>query len=892
MRKNLIFILCAILVLCCTANVSAQVEIPGNRVDYTSAKEYTIRSLTVESNSDKVDRQFVKILSGLQEGQKVKIPGDDIAKAIQRLWDEKVFSNIKIYHTKIENGSVDLVIYVEERPRLLRYSIKGVKKSEADDIKEQIKLFKGEVVTEYLVKSVEHRIKDFYSEKGFLDATVTFEQYVDTANNFENNFVNLRILIDKREKVRVGRITVEGNRHVKLSKIRRKMKDALYEKSRVDVGRDLLDLFSGRKKFKTVDSTTLADGFYESAVEYFRNSVRINIFKASKYNKSELEPAKDNVIAVYNSKGYRDAKFIKDSIYFAEGDIYADFEIHEGKQYYFRDIEWVGNKRYRSGQLDTILAIKKGDVYNLERLQQSLQFNPSGMDISSLYQDIGYLFFNVEPVEVRVEGDSIDLEIRIYEGKQARVNKIFIEGNTKTNDIVILRELRIKPGDLFSRSEIIRSQTALSQLGIFDAQNMDVRPIPNPVDGTVDLVFIVAEAPSDQIELSGGWGAGQIVGTIGLTFNNFSLRNMFKKGAWTPLPSGDGQRLSLRVQANGPAYQAYSFSFTEPWLGGKKPISFSVFFNHSNIDYTTSGNINGQKLINTTVGVSLGKQLKWPDDFFSVLFTLSYQRYDVKDYRLFSSSTSTFTGVSNNISFTAQIQRNSTNDWIFPTSGSQIQASVELTPPYSALGGWNLNGATLSEKYKFIEYHKWKFKAQWYLPLTRPKGNNTSRFVMMARAEFGYLGYYNSGIGLTPFERFFLGGDGLTGYNIDGREIIALRGYQNYALTPGYSNGNSGNAIGGAIYSKYTLEFRYLISPNPQAKIYALAFMEAGNSWEGVQNFQPFQLNRSIGAGVRIFLPMFGLLGVDYGYGFDPVRGTPDSERQKGVFHFMIGQQF
>jgi outer membrane protein insertion porin family len=765
-----------------------------------------------------------------------------------------------------------------------------VKKSEADDIKENIKLFKGEVVTEYLKKSAEHRIKDYYAEKGYLDAEVIFDEYPDTSSNFRNNFVNLRININRKEKVRVGRITVEGNEHVKMSQIRRKMKDALYEKSRFDVGQDILNLLSGKTKFKTVDSLALADGPYQSAVEYFRNSVRVNIFKASKYNKTEVETAKDNVIALYNSKGYRDAKFTKDSIYLKDGDIYADFEIEEGKPYYFRNIRWVGNKRYRSGQLDTILGIKKGDVYNTERLQQGLQFSPTGMDIGSLYQDIGYLFFNVEPVEVKVDGDSIDLEIRIYEGKQARVNKIFIEGNSKTNDIVILRELRIKPGDLFSRSDIIRSQTALSQLGIFDAQNMDVRPIPNPVDGTVDLVFVVAEAPSDQIELSGGWGAGQIVGTLGLTFNNFSLRNMFKKGAWTPLPSGDGQRLSLRAQSNGPNYQSYNFSFTEPWLGGKKPISFSVFFNHSNINYGTTST--AQRLINTTVGVSLGKQLKWPDDFFSILFTLSYQRYDVNNYRLFTNTTATFSGVSNNISFTAQIQRNSTDDWIFPTSGSQIQASVELTPPYSLLTGANMNGASLNEKYQFIEYHKWKFKAQWYLPLTKKKGTNPQRFVMMARAEFGFMGYYNSAIGLTPFERFFLGGDGLTGFNIDGREIIALRGYQNYSLTPGYQDGNSGNATGAAIYSKYTLEFRYLISPNPQAKIYALTFLEAGNSWEGIDSFQPFQLNRSVGAGVRIFLPMFGLLGVDYGYGFDPVRGTSESDRQKGVFHFMIGQQF
>lgn len=897
MKLRFFIYLITVFILSGTDAIFAQIQIPENNVDYSSPIEYTIRSLTVESNSDQIEKQFVKDLSGLRVDQKIKIPGDEISKAINRLWNEKVFSNIKIYYTKVEGGKVDLVIYVEERPRLFGLRIKGnIRRAESDDIKEQISFYKGLVYTEYVEKAFEHRIRDYLGEKGFLNPDITFTtQPPDSSKvKIRNNMVDLVIQIDKNEKVRVGRIDVEGNRNMHLSKIRRKMKDALYEKSRFDVWYDIWDLLKGKKKFKTVDSTTLADGFYESAVEYFRNSVRVNIFKSSKYTKFEVEPAKDQVIALYNAKGYRDAKFVKDSIYLADGDIQADFKIEEGRQYYFRDIRWVGNKKYRAGQLDSILGIKKGDIYNLDRLQQGLSFNQSGADITSLYQDIGYLFFNVEPVEVLVDGDSIDLEIRIYEGKQARVNKIFIEGNTKTNDNVILRELRIRPGDLFSRSDIIRSQTALSQLGIFDAQNMDVRPIPNPVDGTVDLVFIVAEAPSDQIELSGGWGAGQIVGTLGLTFNNFSLRNMFKKGAWTPLPSGDGQRLSIRAQSDGPNFQSYSFNFTEPWLGGKKPISFSIFFNHSVIQYGTTAD--ATKLINTTAGFSLGKQLKWPDDFFSVLFSLTYQRYDAANYRLFSGTTDMFTGISNNISFTAQIQRNSTDDFIFPTSGSLISASVELTPPYASMLGWDLNGASLDKKYEFLEYHKWKFKAQWFLPLTKRKSNQNgtfhgSRFVLMARAEFGYLGYYNSSIGLTPFERFFLGGDGLTGFNIDGREIISCRGYQNFALTPGY-NGNSGNAVGGALYTKYTVEFRYLISPNPQAKIFALAFLEAGNSWEGVDKFQPFVLNRSVGAGVRIFLPMFGLLGVDYGYGFDPVRGVSENDRQKGVFHFMIGQQF
>ncbi|MCX7743245.1 MAG: BamA/TamA family outer membrane protein [Flavobacteriales bacterium] len=853
-----------------------------NTIDYSTPREYTISSIEVESNSDRIDKQFVKILSGLEVGRKIKVPGDDISQAIQKLWKEKVFSNIKIYHTNAEKGKIDLVIYVEERPRLSKFSIKGVRKGEADDIKEKIKLFRGEVVTEYLLKMTEYRIKDFYAEKGFLDTEVTFTLEDDTT--FSSNAVIMRITINKNEKVKVERITVEGNKHVRLSKIRRKMKDALVEKSRVDVGQDILNLLSGKIKWKDVDSTILEDGLYQAAVEYFTNSTRINIFKKSKYVKEELPNAKNAVIALYNAKGYRDAKFVKDSIYLKDGSIYADFKIDEGKKYYIRKITWVGNKRYRSGQLDTILGIKRGDVYNQEKLDQSLRFNPSGMDISSLYQDIGYLFFNIDPVEVLIEGDSVDIEMRIYEGKQARINKIIISGNTKTSDHVILREIRCNPGDLFSRSDIVRSQQALAQLGFFDAQAMDVRPIPNPADGTVDLEFVVAEAPSDQIELSGGWGAGQIIGTLGLTFNNFSLRNIFKKRAWTPLPSGDGQRLQIRAQSNGPRFQSYNFSFTEPWLGGKKPISFSLFVNHTAFAFGT-GNAE-TNLKNTAVGISLGKQLKWPDDYFSILFSFSYQRYDALNYRLFSGTTDTYTGVSNNFTFSAQLQRNSVDDWIFPSSGSTIIASLELTPPYSSISGKDFTGAPLNERYQWLEYHKWKLQSKFFVPLTKNK-----KFVLMARGELGFLGYYNSQIGLTPFERFFLGGDGLTGFNIDGRDIIALRGYQNLALTPGF-NGNAANAVGGAIYSKYTLEFRYLISPNPQAKIFALAFMEAGNAWEGFDDFAPFRLNRSVGAGVRIFLPMFGLLGVDYGWGFDPVRGVNEDQRQKGVFHFMIGQQF
>ncbi len=893
MRRKILFYSVVVAIL---MNITGKVYSQFDKMPYDKSSEYIVRKLSVESPSQSLNHKVVMQLSGISEGQKIKVPGDDISAAIDRLYeDNSPFANIKIYYTAIEKNFIDLVIYVEEKPRLSTFSIRGVKKSEADDLREHINLRRGNIITDYLIKNTEYYIKDFYAEKNFFDAKVDFEMYPDTAIDAFPGGMVMRIKVDKNDKVRVGRITVEGNDHVKLTKVRKSLKESMYEKSRFDIFQDFMDWITGKKKTDR-DSVIKdkkaeidyyeevnRDGIYEQAIEYFRNSIRVNIFTSSKYNKNEVPASKDAVIDLFNAKGYRDAKFTKDSIYLKDGDIYADFKIDEGNKYYFRNITWVGNKRYRSGTLDTVLNIKKGDVYNLDKLNNSLHFSQNGLDVTSLYQDNGYLFFNADPVEVRVVGDSIDLEIRIYEGKQARVGRINIYGNTKTNDYVVLRELRIHPGDLFSRSAIIRSQQALSQLGIFDAQNMDVKPRPNPIDGTVDLDFYVAEAPSDQIQLSGGWGAGQLVGTLGLTFNNFSLRNIFKRKAWTPLPSGDGQKLSLNAQSNGRFYQNYSFNFTEPWLGGKKPISFSLFFSHSIIDYTSTASY---KLQSTNVGVTIGKQLKWPDDYFGMSFTVAYQRFDVTNYALFAGNSERFTGVSNNIAFTAMIQRNSTNDYIFPTSGSTFTASVEATLPYSLLTGQDMKSATLSEKYQWMEYHKWKVKGQWFIPLSK-----NEKFVLMARGEIGFLGYYNADIGVTPFKRFFLGGDGLTGFNIDGREIIACRGYQNYSLTPGY-NGNASAAVGGGVYTKYTMEFRYLISPNPQSKIYALAFMEAGNAWADVRDFQPFKLNRSVGFGVRIFLPMFGLLGVDYGYGFDPIPGVNEATRQKGVFHFMIGQQF
>lgn len=852
-------------------------------VDYDIPREYLIRDVRVESNSTETLDKAVVYLSGLESGQRISIPGDAIAQAIKRLWREKTFSDVKIYAEQVGVATVDIIIQVKELPRLLKPVFTGVKKSERDDMAGLVKWYRGEVLTEHLVKLLEYRIKDYYIEKGYLDTQVGFRTEMDTTAG--PNFAVLHIDVDRRHKVKVAYLNVSGNKVIPTSKIRRKMKDAIVEKSRINLAKDFIQFLNGNPSPRYVDSMLTHHGYLKQTLEYMRNANRINIFKSSKYTESEWDAATRSIIGEYNRLGFRDARFLKDTVYMKDGELYADMEIFEGNRYYHRHITWVGNKKYTTGRLDSMLNIRRGDIYNQELLERKLYFNPAGGDISSMYQDEGYLFFQLNPVEVKVEGDSIDLEIRMFEGNQARVGRILVTGNSKTNDRVILREIRCRPGDLYSRANIIRSQQALSQLGILNPQTIDIRPKPNPIDGTVDIEFYVEEAPSDQIELSGGWGANQVIGTLGLTLNNFSIRNMFRPKTWAPLPAGDGQRLSIRGQSNGPTYQAYNFSFNEPWLGGKKPISFGVFVNHSRFRFGGL-DTNASILGNTTVGLSLGKQLRWPDDYFSVQFGVSYHRYDAQRYNLFAGSGNQFTGKSNNVSFTIGLSRNSTDHFIFPRSGSMINATLELTPPYSLLSGADFSNVTLQERYSWLEYHKWKFKASWFNDITKSKNNP---LVLMVRTEFGFLGQYNPAIGITPFERFFLGGDGLTGFNIDGREIIAMRGYPNLSLTPGY-NGTSTAAVGGVIYNKHTMELRFLISPNPQATIWVHGFLEAGNSWDKFENYTPFQLKRSAGMGVRFFLPMFGLLGIDYGWGFDGL--PPDNRPPGGQFHFMIGQQF
>ncbi|MCZ2140932.1 MAG: BamA/TamA family outer membrane protein [Bacteroidia bacterium] len=558
-------------------------------------------------------------------------------------------------------------------------------------------------------------------------------------------------------------------------------------------------------------------------------------------------------------------------------------------------MSFVGNTKYTSAQLLDILKINRGDVYNQSLLDSRLNMSQTELDISTLYMDDGYLFFRIEPVEVLVENDSIDLEIRMYEGPQAKINKVSVKGNTKTSDHVVLRELRTKPGQLFSRSDITRSMRELATVGYFNPEALNINTVPHPESGTVDIEYIVEERPNDQIELSAGWGVNSVVGTLGLTLNNFSTRKMFNPRAWTPVPSGDGQRLSLRAQSNGTFYQAYSASFTEPWFGGKKPNALSVSVYHS---VQTNGYAKNEPLrsvLYTTGGsVGIGERLRWPDDYFVIQYSLNLQRYNNVYNSLGQSNIpSVPQGISNSFSLKIALSRNSTNQAIYPSKGSSITFSVQATPPYSMFNGVDYTTIAETERYRWLEFHKWKFDASFFTPVI-------GKLVIMSRANFGYIGNYNPLVGMTPFERFWVGGSGLMGFNLDGRELIALRGYQDYTLTPIVHQrvvtnlGVIDNPVreGGTIYNRYTFELRYPISTNPQATIFPLLFAEAGGAWLQFKDFNPFQLYRSVGAGVRIFLPMFGMIGLDYGYGFDVPANSTDGQFNKGNFHFLLGQQF
>jgi outer membrane protein insertion porin family len=720
----------------------------------------------------------------------------------------------------------------------------GVKRKDADKLREQISLFSGKTITENLIQSTQQKIKGYFREKGYYTASVNVKQEPDQLMANASLFT---IFVEKGKKVGIEKIDIDGNISLSDWKVKKAMKDTK-----------------------------------EKAIW--------RIFKRSKFSISSYEKDKLALLTKFNSVGLRDAHIVKDTVYLKDAkNLVIQIQIEEGKVYRFGDIEWIGNTKFTSGYLDTILGIKKGDIYNKSILDSRITMSQDGRDISSLYMDRGHLFFQVIPIETGVKENYISYQMRIIEGKEARVKRIIIKGNTKTNEHVIRREIRTKPGDLFNRNDIIRTQRELSQLGYFNNEAFQINPLPNPQEGTVDIEYTVEEKSSDQIELSGGYGLGRIIGTLGLTFNNFSIRNVFTKGAWEPLPSGDGQKLSIRAQTNGTAFQSYNLSFTEPWLGGKKPNSLSTWLTHSQFgNGLLKSNAAYGGISISGGGIGLGRRKKFPDDFFNAYYEIGYQYYSVINYPNYFPSFSN--GYANDISIKYVLQRNSIDNPIYPKEGSQMTFTAKSSIPYFLFNG-NRDYTTESqqEKYKYLEYYKIKFTGSWFLPLTSDK-----KLVLMPRIGFGFMGAYSATKGLTPFERFTLGGNGLSGMSqLGGREIIALRGYNDNSLSSQSSD---------PLISKYTLELRYPISLNPQATFYVLAFGEAGNTFPSIKSFNPFNVKRSAGVGIRVFLPMFGMLGVDYGWGFDTLDphaqgyriqgGSDQSIQQKGYFgklNFTIG---
>ncbi|KOH46551.1 outer membrane protein assembly factor BamA [Sunxiuqinia dokdonensis] len=878
-------------------SVHAQVNDNTNfTIRYSSPQNYTIAGINV-SGIRYLDSNVLIQISGLAVGDEITVPGDQITTAIKKLWGHQMFSDVRIEASKIEGSNIWLDIYLQERPKLSDVNFYGVSKGEQDDITEKVLLLKGSQVTDNQLNNAERIIKNIFLEKGFLNTEVNIVQRDDTA---DVNSVILDINVDKKEKVKIDEIVFHGVEEVKTSMLEKAMKK------------------TNAKKLK-------------------------NFFKTKKFNEEKFEEDKQNVIKKYNEKGYRDAILVKDSITKIEDDlIRLDIWVEEGSKYYFGDVNWVGNTIYPPEYLNAYLGIKKGDVFDQKLLNKRLTEDDDA--VGNLYLDNGYLFFNLDPVEARVENDSIDLEMRIYEGDQATINKVIIEGNTKTHEHVARREIRTIPGDLFSKSKIIRSVRELSQLGHFDPEAINPNVIPHPENGTVDIKYELQEKANDQIELSGGWGANMFVGTVGLRFSNFSVRNIMNKEAWRPLPTGDGQTLSLRAQTSGKFYQSYSVSFIEPWLGGKKPNSFSVSFSHSRVNYSANnyyssayspygsgyggyspygyggygGGYGGyspygyspygyggaygygaydpgsmyqyddaetsdddQIQVTTSFALGYGYRLSWPDDFFTVYHELSLEHYKLQNmsgyYYFLSDDDGSGGGGFNNLSFKTAFGRNSVDNPLYSRNGSEFSLAVQLTPPFSLFNDVDYSNPDLTseERYKWIEYHKWNLKGAWFTPVS-PNRN----LVLHTKFEYGFLGYFDKNR-RSPFERFRVGGSGMSGYNFYGADIISLRGYKDYSLSP---------TTGSNMYNKLTMEMRYPITLKPSATIYVLGFLEAGNAWMDFENYNPFDLKRSAGAGVRIFLPMFGLMGIDWGYGFDSVNGDPSVGGSQ--FHFVIGQQF
>ncbi|MBV1888225.1 MAG: outer membrane protein assembly factor BamA [Urechidicola sp.] len=794
-------------------------------------KAYELGGVSV-TGLQKFSEEAVRVFSGLKVGQEIRLPGDKLTSAIKKLYEQKQFSHVDVYVSKMDGNVVYLEFDVTELPQLNNLTISGVKKSKAKELRKDTELKMGTMLTDNLLVTTENYIRKTYQEKGYLNTKVTLDTKVDTSLI---NAKNMVIYVDKGKKVKIKNININGNSKVNDKTLTKAMKNT-------------------------------------------KKKVFGRFWKSSKYIKDDFEEDLQSLLDKYSEKGYRDARILNDSVSWNDdGTIDVNISLSEGKKYYFGHISYLGNTVYTDEQLHRILRIDRGQIYNSKVLKERVlgDGTPESDDISSLYQNSGYLFSNVTPVETKVQNDSIYVEIRISEDDPATLRKVTVNGNDKTNDHVIYRQIRTRPGYLYRKDDIIRTLRELGQLGFFDPESITPNLQPNYYDKTVDIDYTVVEKGASQIELQGGYGGGSFIGTLGLSFNNFSIRNLFNGKAYKPLPMGDGQQLSIRLQKSR-YYTTTSFSFMEPWLGGKKPqsLSFSFYLSQQfRYNYQTRDVDKDQRLNIIGASIGLSKRLKWPDDYFQLSQTVSLQHYNLKEYTIPSFSFST--GYSNNLSYQINLARNSSGaNPVFPTYGSEFLIGAKLTFPYSLLSDKDYSTLSDEEKYKWLEYYKLSFKGKWYTQLF-------GKFVLMSNAEMGFLGYYNKDLGYSPFERYYMGGDGLATYQFDGRETIGLRGYENSILSP---------PQGSMIYNKFQLELRYPVTLKPSASIYLLGFLEGGNAYQGFDDLRSFNLKRSAGAGVRIFMPAFGLLGIDFAYGFD--KAQPNLPVSGWQTHFIIGQQF
>lgn len=816
-------------------------------------RKYIIADIVV-TGIDNMDQKVLVNLSGLRVGQEVEIPGDAITQALKRYWNHGLFSDVKIFQTKIVDNQVYLEIALKERPRLSDIRFHGVKKSEIKDVEPKVAIMRGSQVTPFLIARAEKYVKEFFVGKGYYNVEVKIVQRNDPNDAHQ---VILDINVDKKDKVKVKSLVFNGNKALSYRQLNRAMKK------------------TNEKKL-------------------------YNLFRTKKFITENYEKDKVALLEKYNENGYRDARILHEEVVRNDDNtVSITIDLEEGSKYYMGNISWVGNTVYSGDDLTSCLRMKKGDVYDSQKMQKMLFTDDEA--VHNLYMNNGYLWAKIIPIESKVYGDTIDFELRVIEEEQATINEVIIRGNDVTHEHVVRREILTKPGKLFNKAELIRTIREIAQLGHFNDQNLTPDLKDDQDNQVVDIVYNLEEKRNDQVELSGGWGAGMFVGSVGLSFNNFSLRNIFNKEAYSPLPTGDGQKLSIKAQANGKYYKSFSGSFTEPWLGGKKPNSLTLsgfyssqtgvsssyynnFYNGYQSGYGESTRPDKKSISQhrkvSGFSVGFGKRLSWPDDYFTLYTEFSYQLYRLKNWQYFLMQN----GESHNLSFRVSLSRNSIDYPIYPRQGSNFSIGLAFTPPYSAFSNHNWrNEHNDQRKYKTIEYHKWTVKGSVFKPL-----DNNHKLILMGKFEMGFLGYYNR-YRKSPFEKYVVGGDGMSGYSTYGEETIGLRGYENSSLTP-RSLVNGSYSYDGNIYNKYTMELRYPISLKPQATVFALAFVEAGNCWSQFQDFSPFDLKRSAGAGVRIFLPIFGLLGIDWGYGFDDVNGYNNAGGSQ--FHFVIGQSF